>query len=506
MIRFQNFIGGEFVPPQSGHYILSPNPTTEEPHAEIPRSLAADVEKAVAAAKKAFPAWSARRIEERADFLDRIADGILKRHDELARAESLDQGKTVAIAKALDIPRAAHNFRFFAGAARHQLQVTAPIDAGAMSYVRHEPIGVAGLISPWNLPLYLLTWKIAPAIVYGNTCVAKPSEMTSHTAFLLCEIIRDAGLPAGVVNLVFGLGGEAGQALVEHPEVPLISFTGGTVTGRKIAQTVAPQMKKLSLELGGKNPTIVFKDADLKKNMAMIVRSSFLNQGEICLCGSRIYVERGSTTEGREFYERFVEAFVKEARALKVGDPSKEDTFVGPLVSREHREKVASYVALARESGFKIHCGGTVPAALKKGFFFEPTVITPAGESQGNLSAKGSFEGAASDRAFHDSRLQHEEIFGPVVTIAPFDEVDEVIAHANSTRYGLAASIWTESLSNAHQTAARLHAGTVWINTWMTRDLRMPFGGVKESGLGREGQLDSLHFFTEPKTVCLRYD
>ncbi|CAN5709512.1 aldehyde dehydrogenase [soil metagenome] len=491
MIRLQNFIGGEFLAPISGDYIVSPNPTTEAPHAEIPRGGARDVELAVAAAEKAFPAWSARRIEERADILDRIAAGIDARREELAKAESADQGKTFSIAMSLDIPRAAYNFRFFAGAARHELSVAAPMEAHTLSYVRREPIGVAGLISPWNLPLYLLTWKIAPAIVYGNTCVAKPSEMTSHTAFLLCEIMRDAGLPAGVVNLVFGLGSEAGQALVEHPKVPLVSFTGGTVTGRKIAQAVAPQLKKLSLELGGKNPTIVFKDADLKKHMKMIVRSSFLNQGEICLCGSRLYVERG---DDPSFYNSFIEEFVRETRELIVGDPLEKNTFMGPLVSRDHRDKVASYVELARDEGMKVLCGGRAPVSQAKGFFFEPTVITAAAAS------------SASDRAFHDSRLQHEEVFGPVVTIAPFDSVDEVITHANSTRYGLSATVWTQSLSRAHQTAAKLHAGTVWINTWMARDLRMPFGGVKESGLGREGQLDSLHFFTEPKTVCLRFD
>ncbi len=483
MIRIQNFIGGEFCAPVGGAYIVSVNPTTEDAYLEIPRSQSADVDLAAKAAAKAFPAWSARKIEDRAEILDRIAFGIEARRDELANAESADQGKSVSIAMSLDIPRAAHNFRFFAGAARHEVSVSAPLDSNTMSYVRREPIGVAGLISPWNLPLYLLTWKIAPAIVYGNTCIAKPSELTSHTAFILCEIMRDAGVPPGVVNLVFGLGAEAGQALVEHRDVPLISFTGGTVTGRKIAQAVAPQLKKLSLELGGKNPTIVFKDADLKKHMKMIVRSSFLNQGEICLCGSRIYVERG---QDPTFYNAFVQEFVRETRALIVGDPTDRKTFMGPLVSRDHREKVQSYVELAQSEGLKLLCGGKIPASQPRGFFFEPTVF--------------------SVEAQHAARIQHEEVFGPVVTIAPFDSTDEVVAHANSTRYGLAASIWTESLTSAHATAARLHAGTVWINTWMARDLRMPFGGVKESGLGREGQLDSVQFFTEPKTICLRYD
>ncbi len=495
MIRIQNFINGEFASASASSneaFFKSPNPSTGADHLEIPRSGAAEVDQAVRAAKAAFPAWSARRIEERADFLDRIAAGIDARREELARAESMDQGKSYSIALSLDIPRASYNFRFFAGVARHELSVSAPMDANSFSYVRREPIGVAGLISPWNLPLYLLTWKIAPAIVYGNTCVAKPSEMTSHTAFLLAQIIREAGLPKGVVNIVFGLGGEAGQALVEHRDVPLISFTGGTVTGRKISQTVAPQLKKVSLELGGKNATIVFKDANLKKHLKMIVRSAFLNQGEICLCGSRIYVER-------EIYESFVTDFVREASEIVVGDPLDKKTFMGPLVSRDHRDKVASFVDEARASGMIVRCGGKAPTSLaaefKNGFFYEPTVITPK-------------DGVAAEAksAFHESRIQNEEVFGPVVTIAPFDSVDEVVAFANSTRFGLAASVWTESLSLAHSVGARLHAGTVWINTWMSRDLRMPFGGVKESGLGREGQVDSLHFFTEAKTICIRYE
>lgn len=488
MIRVANYIDGKLVAPLSNEYIISPNPTTEEAHLEIPKSGAEDVERAVRAAKAAFKSWSTRPVEDRADFLDRIADEIEKRRDEFARAESLDQGKTIAIAKALDVPRAIHNFRFFAGAARHATSKSAPLGKGMMSYVRREPIGVAGLISPWNLPLYLLTWKIAPAIVYGNTCVAKPSELTSHTAALLTEVFNEVGLPNGVVNLVFGLGAEAGQAIVEHPDVPLISFTGGTVTGQKISETVAPKMiahgKRLSLELGGKNPTIVFADADLRKHLKTIVRSAFLNQGEICLCGSRIYVERS-------IYKSFVDGFVLETKGLKVGDPAASDTFMGPLVSREHREKVSAFVDEARASGMTVQCGGGVPNSQRRGFFYEPTVIT--------VDEK-------KEAAFHESRIQNEEVFGPVVTIAPFDSVDDVVSHANATRYGLAASIWTESLSKAHAVSARLQAGTVWVNTWMSRDLRMPFGGVKESGLGREGQDDSIHFFTEAKTVCIRYE
>lgn len=492
MIRLSNFIDGAHVAPLNQKYFPSLNPATEDVHVEVPRSEASDVVNAVAAAKAAFPGWSERRAEVRADFLDKIADGIVSRAEELARAESLDQGKPMTLAASLDIPRAAQNFRFFAGVLRHELSIAAPMDRSTFSYVRREPIGVAGLISPWNLPVYLLTWKIAPAIGYGNTCVVKPSEMTSHTAFILSEIIRDAGLPRGVVNFVFGFGSEAGQALVEHKDVPLISFTGGTVTGRKISETVAPLMKKLSLELGGKNPTIVFKDVNLKKHLKMIVRSAFLNQGEICLCGSRIYVER-------EIFESFTDAFVKEAKELVVGDPLDKATFMGPLVSKDHFEKVQSFVSEAKAQGLRVLTGGGRPENLKKGFYFAPTVLTP------QVVGK-SAEGVASEESFHAAKIQTDEVFGPVVTISPFDSENEVIGLANSTKYGLSASLWTDSLSKAHGVAARLHAGTVWVNTWMTRDLRMPFGGVKESGLGREGQLDSVHFFTEAKTVCIRHD
>lgn len=486
-MRISNFIGGEWA--STAEFISSVNPSTGEPYLEVPRSGKKEVAAAVQAAKTAFPAWRALRAEERADILDRIADGIDARLSEFAQMESDDQGKPVSLATSLDIPRAALNFRFFAGAIRHELSDAAPIDARTFSYVRREPIGIAGLISPWNLPLYLLTWKIAPALAYGNTCVAKPSEWTSGTAWLLAKVLKDAGLPPGVCNLVFGYGHEAGQALVEHDDVPLISFTGGTVTGRKIAETAAPKLKKLSLELGGKNPTIVFKDAtemfSVQELAKSVARSAFLNQGEICLCGSRLYVEEA-------FYDEFTEALVSEVKALTVGDPRDTSSFMGPLVSAEHLKKVSNYIQHAKDSGLKILCGGERPKVLpssagrdlSKGYFVSPTIVADVPES---------------------SRLQKEEVFGPVVTLSRFKSEDEVIALANSTRYGLSASLWTNSLSRAHGMAARLEAGTVWINGWMIRDLRMPFGGVKDSGLGREGQMDSLHFFTEPKTVCVRF-
>lgn len=481
MRRMANFINGEFVAPRAGQYLPSVNPATEAIIFEIPRSDATDVAAAVESARKAFKGWSERRAEDRADVLDAIADGIEARIDELALMESEDQGKPASLAKSLDIPRAATNFRFFAGAIRHQLNETAPVDGRTFSYVKREPIGVAGLISPWNLPLYLLTWKIAPAIAYGNTCVAKPSELTSGTAAILCEIMKSAGLPNGVVNIVFGLGAEAGQALVEHPDVPLISFTGGTVTGRRIAATAAPMLKKLSLELGGKNPTLIFKDAlnlvSMKELVRGVARSAFLNQGEICLCGSRIYVEKS-------FFEEFKSAFIEEVKSLRVGLPGDRGTFMGPLVSSEHRDKVESFFQVAREQGVQILCGGARPKELSKGYFVMPTVFEAPSKA---------------------SKIQQEEIFGPAASLTPFESEEEAVELANSTRYGLSASLWTESLRRAHALASELKAGTVWVNGWMVRDLRMPFGGVKESGLGREGQLDSLHFFTEAKTVCVRY-
>lgn len=480
MTKIQNFIGGAFREPSTGSYFPSFNPTTGEAHLEVSDSDARDIAQAVEAAKAAFPAWRALRPEERADFLYRIADRIEARKQELAEAESADQGKPVWLAAQMDIPRAAHNFRFFAGAVLHHRDHTTRMDHGMFNYTSRHPLGVAGLISPWNLPLYLLTWKIAPAIATGNTAVCKPSELTSHTAFLLCEIFREVGLPDGVVNMVFGTGAKAGAALVSHPDVPLISFTGGTVTGRAIAQATAPMFKKLSLELGGKNPNIVFDDADLDEAVATTIRSSFLNQGEICLCGSRIYVQES-------IFETFVQNFVSKVRELRVGDPKSPDTFLGPLVSKDHLSKVMSFLEIARNEGVKVACGGQRPqlgGALAGGYFLEPTVL---------LNPK------------HESRLQQEEIFGPVVTITPFRSEEEAIRMANGVVYGLSATVWTQSVRRAHAVSEKLEAGTVWVNTWMSRDLRVPFGGVKASGLGREGQEHSIDFFTEAKNICIRH-
>ncbi len=380
----------------------------------------------------------------------------------------------------MDIPRAAYNFRFFAGALLHHDEQATRLDGETFNYVARRPIGVAGLISPWNLPLYLLTWKIAPAIAFGNTCVAKPSELTSLTAFMLGEILRDAGVPKGVVNLVFGTGTKAGAALVAHPGVPLVSFTGGTVTGRAIASVAAPMFKKLSLELGGKNPNLIFDDCDFEKALETTIRSSFLNQGEICLCGSRIYVQKS-------IYEKFLDRFVARTKEIRVGDPKSKDSFMGALVSKEHHEKVMGFLDHARSENLKFLAGGKrpdLPAPFSKGYFVEPTIVTGAKPQ---------------------SRLQQEEIFGPVVTVTPFTDEDEAIELANGVSYGLSATVWTQSLKRTHSVSERLEAGTVWVNTWMTRDLRVPFGGVKASGVGREGQDASLDFFTEAKTICVRH-
>jgi aminomuconate-semialdehyde/2-hydroxymuconate-6-semialdehyde dehydrogenase len=479
MRKIQHFIFGEKVAPKSGEYLENFNPSTGKVWTYLARGNAADIESAVESAKKAFPVWSALSAEERSRILMKIADGIEVRQDEFARLESQDQGKPVQLASKMDISRAVLNFRFFAQAILHHENESTQSDAQTLNYVLRKPVGVAGLISPWNLPLYLLTWKIAPAIAVGNTVVAKPSEFTSMTADLLADVMTEAGLPAGVVNLVYGLGAEAGEALVKHPEVPIVSFTGGTATGKRILRAAAENFKKVSLELGGKNPNILLKDADLKKAVSMTVRSSFLNQGEICLCGSRIYVER-------PIFDQFLEMFVHETKNLKVGNPQESDTFMGPLVSKQHLDKVREYIEIARQEGGRILTGGDrpkLPAEFEGGYFLNPTIIVDLPES---------------------SRCVQEEIFGPVVTVSPFDSLDEVIGKANAVKYGLSASVWTENLTSVQRLARELKVGTVWINTWLYRDLRVPFGGMKHSGLGREGGKHSIDFFTEATTVCIR--
>jgi len=478
--RVLNFIGGELRPPSAGGYLPDVDPATGEEIARVADSDASDVDAAVAAASRAFPAWRKTAAEERSRLLMRLADLVEENFDELALLESQDSGKPVALARRLDVPRAIRNFRFFATAILHAETRCHPMDGEALNYTLRQPVGVAGLISPWNLPLYLLTWKIAPAVAAGNCCVAKPSELTPLTADRLAELVREAEIPPGVVNVVHGRGAAAGRALTSHPGVPLISFTGGTKTGADVMAAAGPLFKKVSLELGGKNPNIVFADADLEAAVATSISSSFANQGEICLCGSRIFVER-------TIYDEFLDRFVEKTKNLRVGDPRDPATEVGALISEAHLRKVAGYLDLAKEEGGRILCGGRrppeLPGRLAGGAFLEPAVVV-------GLECSG--------------RVMQEEIFGPVVTVTPFDSPDEAVAYANGSRYGLSASVWTRDLAKAHRVAAAIDCGTVWVNTWLLRDLRVPFGGMKESGVGREGGFDSLDFFTEAKNVCIK--
>jgi aminomuconate-semialdehyde/2-hydroxymuconate-6-semialdehyde dehydrogenase len=478
-IQIQSFIDGEFVGPTNARYLDNIEPATGKPYSQVPDSDARDVELAVAAAEKAFPSWSRTPAAGRSRILLRIADLIERDLEKFARAESIDTGKPLALARSLDIPRASSNFRFFATAILHTANEAHVTDGIAFNYTLRQPRGVVGLISPWNLPLYLLSWKIAPAIAVGNTAVAKPSELTPMTAFLLCAVCREAGLPNGVLNIVHGTGQNVGAAITAHPKIGTISFTGGTVTGRKVAEAGAPLFKKISLELGGKNPNIIFADADLDAAIAGSVRSSFATQGQVCLCGSRVFVERPK-------YDEFVRRFTEKVSQLKRGDPLDEDTDQGAIVSQMQLEKVKFYVDLAQQEGGKIVLGGSVPPApnerCRGGYFFSPTVITGLPVA---------------------CRVNREEIFGPVVTITPFDSEEEVVRYANDVEYGLSSSVWTQNLNRAHRVAEEIHTGTVWVNCWLVRDLRVPFGGMKQSGVGREGGEEALRFFTETKNVCL---
>ncbi len=483
MIKTENYIGGELVEPASGKYLDNFDPSTGEVYSLIADSDDRDVHIASEAAKAAFPAWAAMSVEGRHDILMRLVALIERDLEPLALAESIDQGKPLSLARTVDIPRAAANFKFYATAAMHTHNESHEnVAQGAINYTLRQPLGVVGCISPWNLPLYLFTWKIAPAIAAGCTVVAKPSEVTPMTAYLLSKLCIEAGLPAGVLNIVHGLGSKVGSAIVAHKDIKAISFTGGTKTGEEIARVAAPMFKKLSLELGGKNPNIIFADCNYEEMLATTIRSSFSNQGEICLCGSRIFVER-------PLYDKFKSDFVSRASALKVGDPLDADTNVGAIVSKTHFEKIMSYIELAKTEGGTILAGGSEPVAVAtgsrcaNGYFIEPTII----------------EGLD-----YDCRTNQEEIFGPVVTIMPFDTEDEVLGYANSVRYGLSASVWTENLSRAHRVASRLESGFVWVNTWMLRDLRTLFGGYKDSGIGREGGFETLRFFTEEKNVCIK--
>jgi aminomuconate-semialdehyde/2-hydroxymuconate-6-semialdehyde dehydrogenase len=479
MEKLQNFIDGKYCDPVDDQWLDNFVPSTGERSQLIPASNAKDVERAYKAAKKAFPSWSQTPIETRSSILIKLADLIAADLDKLAKAEALDNGKPLALATKVDIPRASANFRFFGNAiTQFASEAHENLASDSINFTLRQPLGVVGCISPWNLPLYLFSWKIAPALAAGNTVVAKPSEITPVTAALLGKYCNEAGLPAGVLNIVHGKGPEAGQAIVAHSGIKAISFTGGTTTGAAIARTAAPMFKKLSLELGGKNPNIIFADCDFEKMLQVSLKSSFANQGQICLCGSRIFVQE-------EIYEKFKAAFIPAVKALKVGPSLAAGIDLGAVVSKQHMEKILSYTALAESEG-KLLCGGQ-QLQIKQapnGYYVAPTVIE-VGTTQ--------------------CRLQQEEIFGPVVTIMPFKTEEEALALANDVPYGLSATVWTSNIDRSIRVSKALEAGIVWVNTWLNRDLRTPFGGVKASGVGREGGFEALRFFTEPKNICIQY-
>ena len=480
-MNIKNYINGEYVNPVSDSWIDNYNPSNGEIYGQIPDSINEDVETAYKAAQTAFLSWSETSLEERSQILSKIAQLITEKLPELAAAEAKDNGKPLHVAKSIDIPRAAANFQFFANAiTQFASEAHESVGHNAINFTLRQPIGVVGCISPWNLPLYLFTWKIAPAIAAGNCVVAKPSEITPMTAYLLGEILTEAGLPKGVLNIVHGLGATTGQAIVAHPGIKAISFTGGTQTGAHIAKVAAPMFKKLSLELGGKNPAIIFANCDYDEMLQTTVRSSFANQGQICLCGSRIFVEAS-------MYQKFKIDFIAAVSKLKVGNPFDTNTDIGALVSRPHLEKVKKYIDNAAHYGGKVIFGGATVSVdnSEDGYYLEPTII----EVQDNSCI-----------------LNQEEIFGPVVTIMPFNDENEVVAMANDVSYGLSATLWTNDLKRTMRVSKQIQAGIVWVNTWLLRDLRTPFGGVKNSGVGREGGFEALRFFTEPKNICIKYN
>jgi aminomuconate-semialdehyde/2-hydroxymuconate-6-semialdehyde dehydrogenase len=476
----KNYVNGSLIAPIDNAYMDVFEPAIGKVFAQVPDSKARDVEIAVDAAKTAFPKWSSIGVHKRSELMLQLADLMERDLDILAHAESKDTGKPLEVARSVDIPRAIANIRFFATAVLHFSSESHDMDGQAINYTLRKPLGVVACISPWNLPLYLFTWKIAPALAVGNCVVGKPSEITPFTAYLFSKLCIEAGIPAGVLNILHGSGLNTGKNLVVHPDIKAVSFTGGTATGASIAAAVSPMFKKLSLELGGKNPTIVFNDCEFESTLNEVLRASFSNQGQICLCGSRILIQEG-------IYEQFKNAFVLKVKALRTGNPYDAATQVGALVSDGHMQKVLSYIQLAKDEGGEILCGGeqlSFSAPYDSGYFVAPTVI----------------EGLSSS-----CRTNQEEIFGPVVTLMPFRDEAEAVELANGTKYGLATSLWTTDLKRTHRMAEKLEFGIVWVNCWMLRDLRTPFGGQKESGLGREGGWEALRFFTETKNVCIKY-
>ncbi len=478
MEHISNYINGELVAAISGQTLDNIEPATGLCYAKLPDSGTTDIDAAVSAAAQAFNDWAGYSSEARASLLYKIADLIIDHQEALALAESIDSGKPVTVARQVDIPRASANFRFFSSAIQHFASESHSMGKEAINYTLREPIGVVGCISPWNLPLYLFSWKIAPALAAGNTVVAKPSELTPVTAYMLSKICMEAGLPAGVLNIVHGSGASVGQPLVEHQKVSAISFTGGTKTGAQIAKTAGPLFKKVSLELGGKNPTLIFADCHYEQALTNCLRAAFFNQGEVCLAGSRVFIEK-------TVYQQFKDDFINRVRDLNVSDPLTDDCTQGAVISQQHLEKILAYVKQAEEEGGKILSGGKrvqLSGRCNKGYFIAPTII----------------EGLSPY-----SRINQEEVFGPVVTLTPFDTEEQVLEYANSTAYGLSASIWSNDIGRCHALARQIQSGLVWINCWMVRDLRTPFGGIKQSGVGREGGVEALKFFTEAKNVCV---
>lgn len=478
MEKILNYIGGELIEPENGLFLDNENPSRGEVYSLVPDSREKDVLKAISEAKQAFPSWSQTPLEQREKVLRKLADLIDENKEKLILAESTDNGKPVSLAGAVDIPRSSANIRYYCSAMNSFTGQQFETDQKAMNLVVRSPRGVIGIISPWNLPLYILTWKVAPALIAGNTVVAKPSEVTPMTAYIFSQLCIEAGLPKGVLNIVHGLGPNIGDTLNTHPDVAAISFTGSTATGSIIAQQAAKSFKKVSLEMGGKNPTVIFADADLNEAVSGASRAAFSNQGQICLCGSRIFVEK-------PIYDEFKEKLISKAKKIRIGDPLQKETQHGAMVSKQHFDKVMSYIDLAKQEGGQILCGGNSikPQGLN-GYFVEPTLIEGLDEN---------------------CRTNQEEIFGPVATLIPFETEEEAIELANSTKYGLGASVWTNNQKKAFRVSKAIDSGTVWVNTWMLRDLRVPFGGMKSSGVGREGGFEALTFMTEVKNICMAY-